>query len=55
MGEAWLYEPGRTARCVYHHRVMDGSTGDELARRAGVTVDRIDRLVELGLLSPGAG
>jgi adenylate cyclase len=34
---------------------MGGLTGEELARRAGVSVDFVDRLVELHIVSPGEG
>jgi adenylate cyclase len=34
--------------------VMEGLTKDELAARAGVTLDYVDRLIELGILTPDA-
>ena len=34
---------------------MSGYTRQEVAQRAGVDPDYLDRLVELGLLKPGAG
>jgi len=35
--------------------LVGGFTSEELAQRAGVSVDFIDRLVELRIISPGEG
>jgi adenylate cyclase len=39
----------------YHGEVVGGFTREELAQRAGVSVDYLDRLVELRIVSPGEG
>ena len=35
--------------------VVTGITREELAHRAGVAVDDIDRLVDIGIITPGEG
>jgi adenylate cyclase len=39
----------------YHGEVVGGFTREELAQRAGVSVDYLDRLIELRIVSPGEG